>query len=178
MRLWRQRAKTATQIYDKLTKIPHAILETLPTLPHAASRLKKDKDRRDSDRRDREEGLTTAMLGLPERTITPPEDSTEPTPLPPDEVEYLARRLTGIKQTLRRTTLRGYRSYPPNTLPTPVTPPRVFRSTAFERILMRLIRQKRAINLLDITSTVVSLPPKTPAPPHRNTHQAGDCQGA
>jgi hypothetical protein len=164
MRLWRQRASTAVQIYGQLEHLQPIILATIPTMPHAADRIKIAKFKEIQKLQDEEEGLTPELLGLPSKPTVPEDESTEPTLLSAGDISFLATRLSGIRRTRQRRSLRGYRYYalPPVT-PTPISTTRTTtpsaNGTAIERIILRVIKQKRRINLNLLPQELAILPP-------------------
>ena len=124
MRLWRQRASTAVQIYAKLEHLQPQVLATLPTLPHAADRIKISRFKATQQQQDDDEGLTPELLGLLPKPAVPEDESTEPILLSDGDISFLATRLTGIQRTLHRRPLRRYRYYAlPSTAPIPSIPP-------------------------------------------------------
>jgi hypothetical protein len=157
MRLWRQRSHTALQIFSKISHLPSVLLETLPTLPHAADRLSRETFRVNQTLRDTEEGLTPELLGMLPIVPTPPEDSTEPSDLPTMEIQHMVRNLTGIRQRRGRQSLRRtVRNQPSSS--NKVTSNISFANTPIERILLRVIKQKRAKDILTINNTLATLP--------------------
>jgi hypothetical protein len=133
-------------------------------MPHAADRIKIAKFKEIQKLQDEEEGLTPELLGLPSKPTVPEDESTEPTLLSAGDISFLATRLSGIRRTRQRRSLRGYRYYalPPVT-PTPISTTRTTtpsaNGTAIERIILRVIKQKRRINLNLLPQELAILPP-------------------
>ena len=164
MRLWRQRASTAVQIYAQLEHLQPEVLATLPTLPHAADRLKISKFKAIQQQQDDDEGLTPELLGLLPKPVVPEDESTEPTLLPAGDISFLATKLSGIRRTRHRRPLRRYRYYadPPTAPPPLIPPPRTIspsaKGTAIERIIIRVINQKRKVNLSILQQELAIIP--------------------
>ena len=151
MRLCRQRNSTAVQLFATMVHLPPEVLSTLPSLPHAAARLSREKFHHDQQQRDDEEGLTPESLGLLVVTPDPPEESTEPTPLPDREIQFMSRQITGIRVQ------RGRRSFKRTvTTNTATTSSSIdFSNTPLANLILRVIRLKRQLTINSIINQTV-----------------------
>jgi hypothetical protein len=124
-----------------MAHLPPEVLSNLPTLPHAAARLSREKFRIDQQQRDEDEGLTPEILGIVVQPPDPPEDSTEPTPLSATEIQFMSRQITGIRVQ------RGRRSFKRKvtTTPTAITSTD-FSNTGLAKLILRIIKQKRQVS--------------------------------
>jgi hypothetical protein len=148
-----------------MAHLPTEFLATIPTLPHAAARLSREKFNLDQQRRDTEEGLTPEILGISIQPPIPPEESTEPTPLPATEIQFMSRQITGIKVQ------RGRRSFKKKSTTPIVSPTAVITSSdttnninlsnsPIARLILRVLRYKRNVRLRNTIS--ISAPSSMP----------------
>ena len=145
------------QIYSNISHLPSVLLGALPIIPHAAERLSRDTFRVDQNLRDIAEGLTPEILGMMPIEPTPPEESTEPSDIPSMEIQHLVRNLTGIRPRRGRQSLRRNVVRQPSTN-TSLINNTASTSTPVERILLRVIKQKRAKDILTLTKSLALLP--------------------
>ena len=148
MGLWKQRNSTAVQLDATMVNLPPELLATIPTLPHAAARLSQEKFNTDQQRRDEEEGLTPEILGITIQPPVHPEDSTDPTPLPTTEIQFMSRQLTGIKVRRGRKSFKR-KSTSSIAIPTVVASANEpiittdLSMSPIARLILRVIRYKR-----------------------------------
>jgi hypothetical protein len=134
-----------------MAHLPPEVLSMLPTLPHAAARLSREKFHKEQQQRDDEEGLTAETLGLLVQPPDPPEESTEPTPLPPSEIQFMSRQITGIRVQRGRRSFKRTVTAKNSTTITSID----FSNTALANLILRVIRLKRQVTTSSIINQTV-----------------------
>ena len=172
MRLWKQRNSTAVQLFATMAHLPPEFLASIPTLPHAAERLNKEKFNTDQQRRDVEEDLTPEILGIPVQPPVPPEESTEPTLLPATEIQFMSKQITGIKVQRGRRSLKKKPTTAPTVAPAsvvsapeaPAIDPYIntdLSNSPISRLILRVLRYKRRIISKTLTTITTPSPVST-----------------